>query len=153
MKKIIIILLFTFCWTCGYSQGNKRIIEICDSLLGKKVLRGYCGDFTYYVLNKLTDDEVKKYVDIFKWKDKFPYDLTLYSGDQILIKKGVKLPETDLYNEMKFKRGHIAFIHHWIDDCTVALIHQYIPKSVCIEKFEICKMYKGKIEITRIYEK
>ncbi|MBW8051057.1 MAG: hypothetical protein FVQ77_12110 [Cytophagales bacterium] len=165
MKKIVIILLFSLCWACGYSQANKRIIEICDSLLGKKVGGGHCRHFTNYVLNKFFDNE-EKYVLTFQWKDKFPswagrfsplweripYDLTLCPGDKILIKRGTILSFTDPFEEQKFKRGHVAFIHHWVDECTVALIHQYKPKSVCIDNFEICKMYKGKMKITRVEE-
>jgi len=176
MKKVIIILLFNFCWVCGYSAGgsipelNKQIIKICDSLLGQKIGNGGCGEFNLYVMKmfgyyekgiyykisefkngdftykllQLDSIHSKRYLEIYKFKNKCPLAFKFLPGDVIFMKWNVKLPGWKVG-----RRGHTAFIHHRIDDYSVALIHQYKGKNVCIEKFEIYKMYKGTIVIER----
>ena len=134
-------MLFNFWWICGYSQENKRIIEICDSLLGKKVGGGNCGEFVLYVLNEVYGkNKYPHWGVLYRNKPFIPY---LQAGDNIIIKKAFVAKEGNIM--MVFKK-HSAIVYHVIDDCRIALIHQSKGMNVCIEKFNFCGG-RGKIKV------
>ena len=159
MKKTIIILLFTFCWACGYSVSlsaglsvsiptndtilKKKKIRICDSLLGKIVGEGSCSDFAFYVFEKVYgyhEDVIMKAP--FKNKHLIAY---LQVGDLILIKKARLIKEGDV---MMVIEKHLAIIYDIIDDCRIALIHQSLGESVHIENYNFCKIkYRDRIMV------
>lgn len=148
MKKIIIILLFTFCWDCGYSQGdsipelNKRVLRVCDSLLGQKIGKGRCSDFVNYVARKINFKYVKV---VGKIKKSYTHEFNILPGDILFIKrtKLVYLGKTHRFP------GHVAIIHHKLDNYNFVIIHQYKGVNICTENFPIGGMYRGKIEIHR----
>ncbi len=147
MKKIVIILLFTFCWVCGYSLGdsipelNKRVLRICDSLMGKKIDNGDCDEFAYYVALRLGGGYAvrlnKKYVPE-----------RILPGDYIIIKK--RAPIIYRGKEIKSAFVHVAFIHHRVNSNTFALIHQMEGINVCIENFQFIDF--NKINIFQLRE-
>ena len=166
VKKIIVILLLNFCWLNGHSVGdslpelNRRILEICDSLLGQKIGNGDCGEFVLGVLDKLSDKiapakylySLNEIVTIKKRFRKFvsqPKDYHVMAGDIILFKRHFKFVDTLTWEAFSFSSSHVAIIHHRANNYTMAIINQYKDQVVCIEDLPIGGMYRGEIIILR----
>ena len=136
--------------------GNKKIIQMADSLFGQRVCDGkvhrvcpgWCGCFTVFVNNnfyKYGEIKIKKYF--------FPGIYNIYPGDHIYFKRGVRIAIPAILDKevkIKFKKPHVAFIHHKINEFTYALIHQdKYSKGVYISVLQLGYMERGKIYITR----
>ena len=154
MRYVFLLFLIPFgAWSqqdCGDTPAlNKRIVEIADAKLNKKVGRGECWDLAQLVLDQTGAvwDGLEEYGKLINHKSQ-----CIYAGDIIQF-KNVKIEwEDGKYTYEELMKHHTAIVHEVKSDGTIILIHQNTGqhgRKVGTSEFRIDDMKKGKIMVYR----
>ncbi len=154
MRYLILFFLLPFAVSaqedCGDTPAlNKRIVELADAKMNKKVGTGECWDLAEMVLDQTGADwdGYEEFGKLINHKTD-----CIYAGDIIQF-KNVKITwEDGVYTYEEEMKHHTAIVHEVLEDGNIILIHQNTGqhgRKVGTTLFRIKDMKKGKIMVYR----